>query len=345
MTEIAYCTREQVKESLDIMDTARANRQIDRLMYASARSVEDGEINRYFYPTIATRYFDWPNYQHTYAWKLYLDQDLISATAIMSGSTALTPAQYILKPSDSGPPYTELEINLATGAAFNSGMSWQQSIGITGLWGYRAEEDAAGSFVSNITTASATTFTVTDSAIIGVGQLLRIDTERMVVTDKNLTSTGQTASITGSSGDTVLPVADGTAYHVGEYIVLDGETMWIVDIAGNSLIVKRAFDGSVLAAHTGATIYARRLLTVIRGVLGTTAATHTAGAIAKHHVPSLINQLAIAETLNGIEQERSAYARVIGSGDTIRNASGAGIKDVRTQAWQAYARKSRMRTV
>lgn len=345
MTEVSYCTREEVKESLDIFDTARANRQIDRLIKASSRSVESGSINRFFYPTLATRYFDWPNWQRTYAWKLYLDQDLISATMFMSGSTVLTPPQYILRPENEGPPYTWVEVNLGLNAAFNSGASWQQSIGITGLWGYRADERAAGSFVANITTPTATTFTVTDSSVIGVGQLLRIDTERMIVIDKGLVTTGQTASITGSSGDTLLPVADGTQYHVGEYVVLDSETMWIVDIAGNSLIVKRAADGSGLAPHTTATVYARRSLAVERGVLGTTAATHTAGAIAKHHVPSLINQLTIGETLNSIEQERSAYARVVGSGDATRNASGAGLRDTRNQAYQVYARKARQRTV
>ena len=69
--------------------------------------------------------------------------------------------------------------------------------------------------------------------------------------------------------------ASGSGFNVGEVILVDSERMLIVDIAGNYLTVKRAWDGSVLAIHsTGADIYTLRLLTVTRGALGTTAGTH-----------------------------------------------------------------------
>jgi hypothetical protein len=52
--------------------------------------------------------------------------------------------------------------------------------------------------------------------------------------------------------------------------------MLVVDRYTATVIVERQWSGSVLAAHSsGDTIYAYRTLTVQRGQLGTTAATHT----------------------------------------------------------------------
>jgi hypothetical protein len=125
---------------------------------------------------------------------------------------------------------------------------------------------------------------------------------------------------------------------------LDSERMLIVDIAGNNLTVKRAWDGTVLAAHTGSSIYAPRTLTVTRGALGTTAAIHTtAAAITCHVVPGLVRELCIAEATNLLLQGASGYARTIGAGDYTKESSGTGLANLRDQVYAAYGRKSRIR--
>jgi hypothetical protein len=75
-------------------------------------------------------------------------------------------------------------------------------------------------------------------------------------------------------------------------------------------------------------------------VLGTAAVAHNAGtAVTKHQIPALVNQLCIAEALIVVAQEGTGYGRTIGSGDSERDAPGAGIEDLRRRTWEAYGRR------
>lgn len=349
MSTVWYTTREEVKASLDIKDSAHANAQIDRLIAAATESI-DGDMRRSFAPVVATRLFDWPNewQRGTPAWRLWLNQnDLIAITAMSSGGITIPAPARVLYP-DTGPPYTRLEIDRDSTSAFGGGSTPQLDISITGLWGYRNNEQDAGTLAAAINSTAATTITVSNSALIGVGQLIRVDDERMIVTGR--ASVDTTANLSGTIGanlaTTLVPVTSSAVVAVGEVILLDAERMIIDDIAGNNLLVRRAQDGTVLAAHTSSDVYAPRLLTVERGALGTTAATHTTAApIAKWVAPPLIGQLSRAETLVAMQQEPSAYARVIGTGDNAREATGQGLADLRRRACAAHARQIRLRAV
>lgn len=172
----------------------------------------------------------------------------------------------------------------------------------------------------------------------------------MIVTGKTLSDTGQDLGgpgLAAQANAVTVPVTTGSAYAVDEVILVDAERMLITDIAGNNLVVKRAWDGSVLAAHaSGADIYAPRTLTVRRGVLGTEAAAHGQGEeIARHEVPGLITDLCVALALNQTLQEGSGYARVSGSGENQKEFTGRGIRLIRDDAVRAYARRARARAV
>lgn len=346
MDVVSYCSREDVKASLDIKETARANAQIDRLIKAAARSIE-GLTHRFFYPWTGTKYFDWPNDQYAKTGRLWLDKDeLVSVSSLTTSGTVISSSDYFLEPVNSGPPYSHIDLDWASSASFDAGLTHQRSIAITGVF-YQLDEVLAGS-IAEALDSSETAVDVTDSASVGVGHIIRVDNERMIVRGKSMLTTGQTLQIplTASLANDTVAVTTGSAYSVDEIVLLDSERMLIVDIAGNNLIVKRAWDGSALATHTGSTIYAARTLNVIRGVLGTTAASHdTASAINKHQPPGLIEQLAIAETLTALQQEGSAYARVVGSGEGQREASGKGLADLRDQVYTRYGRKVRMRAI
>ncbi len=95
-----YATREDVKQALDVKLTARSNAQVDRAVIAGAGSLES-DLNRVFYPSDATKVFDWPNrYQRAAPWRLYFNQhDLVSATAITSGGVAIPLASVNLEPA------------------------------------------------------------------------------------------------------------------------------------------------------------------------------------------------------------------------------------------------------
>ncbi len=149
-----------------------------------------------------------------------------------------------------------------------------------------------------------------------------------------------------SSRLAIQAVSSGAAHNAGETILMGSEKMLVVEIASNNLTVIRAWDGSVLATHSGSTIFAPRTLTVQRGALGTTAASHLASAaITVQTFPSLVKQLAIGEAVSYVLQEQSGFARTVGSGDDEREARVRGITQIRQDAYMTYGRKARMRSV
>lgn len=351
-----YTTREIIKRALDSGEVARNNRNIDRCIESSSRSV-DALCHRIFYPRIATKSFDWPNQQNAPAWRLWLDEnDLISLTSITSGGTAIPAANVLLEPNTTGPPFTRVEIDISTSSAFGGGSTHQRDIAITGLWGYTDDHYSAGLTIEALD-ASETGVDVNAaaSAELGVGSILKIDTERMLVTDRTMLDTtinvGGTG-LTNSKGDTTLAVSDGTQFAVGEVLLIDSERVFLTDIAGNNLTIERAFEGSTSAAHAiGADIYAARTLVVTRGALGSTAATHSSGAtVSAWKVPSEVRQLATAEAIHELMQEQTGWFRTMSAssvfgGTAKRAATIEALVDRRDLTYRTYGRKARTRTI
>jgi hypothetical protein len=178
---------------------------------------------------------------------------------------------------------------------------------------------------------------------IGIGSLLLCGTERMTVAGRSMVSTGFTLSsdVTDKQSATVLTSANASQFAQGETILVDGERMQVNDVAGNGLIVSRAWDGTPLAQHiSGTTIYALRQFTVRRGTLGSTAATHAmSDSVYAHTFP--VNEWCIAETVCALEQNAGAYARTVGTGSSAREAVGGGLEDIRARGFAAYGRKGR----
>ncbi|WP_033307338.1 hypothetical protein RFN58_06825 [Streptomyces iakyrus] len=351
--EPTYATREDVMRALDVKPTARSARQIDRALQSASRDI-DALCHRRFYPELTTRSFDWPGSQYRPSWRLWLDdQELISLTSITSGGTAISTADVVLYPL-SGAPYNRVETNLGSSAAWGGGDTHQADITITGLFGYRLDETTVGALAAAVASTTATTVTVNGaaSAELGVGSVLRIGTERMLVTNRTMTATGQNlgADLAAQKNSVTVTVADGTTFAVDETILIDSERMLIVDIAGNTLTVERAWDGTVLAAHTaGVDIYAPRALTVARGALGTTAATHAdAAAVVRWDPPGLVRDLTIAEAENRLTNEQAGYARTRRTGENRSNDQALTARDLpalREQVYNAHGRKARHRGV
>jgi hypothetical protein len=344
-----YCTREMVKRALDSKATARDDWQVDRAVEASVRSIQ-GLTHVRFYPQTATRYFDWPNRQYARSERLWLDSNqLISVALLVSGGTTIPAADYFLRRADDvdEPPYDHIEIDLDSSSAWSTSGTHQRSIAITGVWGHSANEATAGATAEALD-ASETGMDVTNSAAIGVGDIIRVESERMIVTDKVMLDTGvnidASDSLTASVADVSITVSTTTGAPVkDEIILIDSERMLVVDVAGSALTVKRQWDGSVLATHAAnADIYALRTLTVTRGALGTTAATHsTSTTIYRHLVPPLVRELGVAESMNILLQETSGYARQSGSGENARDYTGRGIRALREDVQREFGRRMR----
>jgi hypothetical protein len=349
------CTREDVMRALDVKLSARNIAQVDRVIGTGARLVER-RLARTFRPVTATRYFDWPNRDSPTSWRLWLDaNEIISLTSLVAGGTTIASTDYFLEPANYGPPYNRIEIDLASSAAFAAGSTHQRAIVATGLFGHSNNEASAG-LVDEALDDSETDVTVTDSSLVGVGDILRVDSERLRVTERAMVDTGQnTTALTAlASSNTITSITAGTI-KVGEVLLIDSERMLVVDVSGTTVTVKRAWDGTVLAAHSnGADIYAPRVLTVERGALGTTATAHSDQAVLwRHLVPGPARDLNIAEAINLLQQEGTGYARRSGLGEargtgkpnSDMEASGRGLDDLRYEAEVALGRQARIRAI
>lgn len=337
---VAYTTRESVKSALDVKETARSNVQVDEAIAAASDAIE-GAVNRRFYPEQRTIQADWPNESLARSYRYWLDNnEMISVSSVVSGGDVIPPANYDLVRSDNRlePPYDRLELDLGENASFNSGPTFQRSLVISGLFGYSNVTVSAGSTAAT-GTAAVTTVDVSNGAAVGVGSLITVGSERMTVTEKSMLATADTGSLASAPNAQTLAVTSGAAYSVGEVLLLDSERLRVDDIAGNNLVVTRAWDGTTLGLHTTATVYVSRRLSVERGVLGTTAASFAASApVSLWKPPGLIAQWAKAEALSDLMQGRSAYARTVGSGDNEVQASARPLADIRKRAMAAYAR-------
>lgn len=341
-------TRESVKRTLDSADTARNNAEIDDALQTAMDDVF-GQLRRIFYPRVVSLKFPWPHIDQPGLESLWLapSEELISITTFTSGGVVIPNANLYLEPVNQGPPYNQVAINRATNSAFASSGSGQRSIQIDGVAGYRLSWRTSGALVEDLD-ISETGVDCTDSYAVGVGDLLQVDSEWMIVTDKLQLSTGQTLQtpVGANHAEATLAVTTGSAYKQGETILLDAEQMRIDAIAGNSLIVKRAVEGSVLAAHTNPTIFAPRTLVVERAALGSTATTHANGTAIQRFVwPGLVSQLCKAEAIDTLLQGRSGYSRTTGSGESERPASGAALRQLRDRALDAHGVKMRTATI
>jgi hypothetical protein len=356
ITTPVYTTRETIKRALDQGEVARNNRNIDRCIESASRNAEL-LCHRTFYPHIATKYFNWPNAQGSLPWRLWLDDnDLISLTTATSGDDSIPTGNILLEPNTSGPPYNRIEINIGTSSAFGGGSTYQRDITLTGLWGWNDEHINTGATIEALD-ASETEVDV-DAEVgvqVGVGSILKIDSERLLVTERRQLDTGQTvggAGLTVSKGDTSLTVADGTSFAVDETLLIGSERVLVTEIAGNTLTIERAFEGSTSAAHAAdTTIYAPRTLVIERGALGSTAATHVSGAtIQMWRVPSGLRQYVTAEAIHELMQEQTGWFRTMSAssifgGTAKRAATVEALIDFRDQTYQTYGRKARTRAI
>jgi hypothetical protein len=348
VTRVTYVTREEVKDAMDVKLSARLDLQIDTAIEAATEAVER-DLHRVFYPTIRTRYWDWPNFQYAYPWRVWFDAWELAdiPTSVTTGGDAIPVGAINFEPVNSGPPFTYMELQRNLSYGFGVGPTPQHDIAITGAHGYWTRTTAAGALGAAMADTTSATAQITNSAAVGIGDLILVDSERLLVQDRAMASTGQTqvsGLTTAQANDQSLTPSGGTFY-VGEVLLLDSERVRITDI-GATLTVTRGWEGTTVAAHTNATIYAPRLLTVERGAYGTTAATHLIGATVNRALwPSLVKEQALGEAVVDMRQRAGGWTSVQGSGQAKVASIGAGLPDLRDRCYTAYGRKARQRAV
>lgn len=348
----ALASREGLALALDRGLNVYSIEGLDRALWAATDTIEE-RFERVFWPQSGTYTFDVPvddSGTSTPSWRLWLDpHDLISATAVTVGG--VTVSGYQLRPDNRiNRPASWIELDRTGSSSFYSGSASQRRVAVSGLWGWWDESRAAGALAGGGVLASNSvldlaTAPAIGTAQVGVGHLIKVGSERMVVEDRLLVDTGENlgadlAATVSASIPTSITVGDGTDYAAGEMITVDGEAMLIQRVLSNTLFVRRGYAGTPVAAHvTGADIYAYRRLSVYRGAGGTVAADHAASAaVTRWQAPYALEALCIAIAQETAVQEGAAYARTIGDGENEREMRAGGLK----AAWErakSYSRK------
>lgn len=344
MRPIMLCTREQVKSAFDSAETARNNRQIDRLMAGAVDAVRKLTL-RTFAPVLDTRTKDWPHELDTpMSWRLWLDADELAAapTLVMVDGQPVSVSDVLARP-DTGPPFDHLELDRSSSVTWTSGATPQRAVSITGVFGYNLVEPQATTLAADVNSSvgAVTVGPATMGVDIGIGSLIKVGSERMNVYRRALVTSGQTVQVpvTADLASQVVRVTSGAGFAVDEVITVDAERMRIDDIAGNDLLVTRAVDGTVPAVHNGSTIYVPRQLYVERAAGGTTAAGHTTGdPVLVWQPPALINQYAIAKTVVSLQLEAAGYTLTVGAGDNEREAAGRALNRLAAEVRSGFYR-------
>lgn len=342
-----YCNRESVKAALFEMETARSNAQVDAAIEQGARDVDGLLTYSHIAPTLATMYFDYPSRtSRPPSWRLWLNEHpLLTAQQVTTnnGATLLAPGTYYPEPANS-PPYNRIEINLGGTASWSSASTHQRAIAVQGVWGLSNTRRSVGTLAGALgATESATASLTWTTARFGVGDVLFVDSEAMIIREKTMVDTGQNlaADLAADDAATTVSVPDGTAYAVEEVLLIGGERLYIVDIAGNTLVVKRAWDGSQLAGHTtGADIFALTGIELDRAQLGTTIAAHSSSAAVYQWVPEGdISALNLGYAISTLLNQRSGYARALSAAsDTAVEVSGRSLAKLEADVDQHWGR-------
>lgn len=340
-----YTTAERVMSASNIMASAFMTDQVLESVLSASYSVDrlvnlGDEIRPAFAPWVGSITFDWPTVNNHNAYRFGLNQfRLHSLTSMVSGGDSLT--SMALPWPSYGPPYSSVEVDHAGSDSLDYGSGiGQRSLILSGTWGTLGETAQRSTWTLGASVSSSASV-LTLNAPVGVGSIVSIGSERVIVAARSWVSSGQTASaLTSAINAQTVTVGNGAAFLAGEELIIDAERMLIREVVGNTLTVKRASGGSTLAAHAnGAAIYWARSCEVERGALGTTASAHASGdALGLYRAPALIEQLTIAYALDRVAQESAGYARTIGQGESERQASGRGIKDLEARVMAAYGR-------
>ncbi len=312
-----YTTREAVKAAVGI-DGPDHDALLDSYIEAGSEDVERFTLRR-FIPETKTMLYRWPQRIGNSLMLRFPDEDLISVTTLQSEAqdsspTTIASSDFFVEPVNIGPPFTRIEIDLSSSAAFASGDTPQRSISVLGSWGYGNDTVATGALDGAMSDTTGTAPKVTDSSLVGVGDTLLIESEQLFVSAKLLVDTTVDLNDTLTADMNDVTVTLDAAVKAGEVITIDSERMLIESISGLDHTVRRGYDGSVLAAHSsGANVFAPRTLTVTRGENGTTAATHVdTTAIVKFKPPGDVAEYVRAYAIGHHQQGRSGWTGEVG---------------------------------
>src|SRR5579859_1498188 len=235
---IPYCTLDLLRARFNIASTDTSDdARLFRKCFAASQVI-DRYTARQFYPTWATRLFDWRNARSI----LFRGEDLLLLTTLTNGDgNVIDPMAIIILGGVNGPIYG-LEINVARGSFLNYLTTKTRALSVQGVWGWhddyantgwKPSGDAVTTFGM---TGSSTSLTVANAATnsqdgwgfaprFQTGQLLMIDSEVMLVTAVS-NGTNTLTVVRGLCG-----TGPGVIHNIGAAISIYAPPVDIVEIA------------------------------------------------------------------------------------------------------------------
>jgi len=214
---------------------------------------------------------------------------VLSVTSILDCDLAVT--DYTLMPE------TPLWVNGPYIKVKSPSIWSNDTVEIEGIWGKYNESE---SVLDSLSLAKgAITFDVSDSSVIDVGMVLKIESEQVLVTaghgSKNSpVATAATSLLDGAVDETdeIVTVDNGAEFHTSEVLLLGNENLMIKRIIGDDLTVERGWNNTPIETHADdSAVAVYRTFAIERGVNGTTDADHTATAVSRFVVPEDVNWL------------------------------------------------------
>jgi hypothetical protein len=241
---------------------------------------------------------------------------LLGITSISNDDTALTAADYILKPDGgmwANGPYTRL-IADPDSTLLTVWTCEIDDVVIAGRWGLYERTAALASTVADTTQQSDSQLTlkVSSGAEVSPGMVLLIGSEQELVTGWS-TPTASATTLNGAvaATDEYITVANASLVNIGEIVRVEFEQMLVRDLntTNQRLSVIRGWNGTARVLHTTSTaVDVYRTVTVTRAVNGTTAAAHANGAaISRYFAPDDIQYLAKQIATLIINKAKSGY--------------------------------------
>lgn len=196
-----YASLTAVKDELGIAAaTTTYDAMLKRYIERASQWVED-HCHRIFIPLTATRYYDCVGSDY-----LYLDEDLLAVTTLTNGDAdVLVDGTDFYKYPLNSPPYWRLDIKTDSGASFTYANTLQKAISLLGRWGYSEDyEDTTTTLGAAITSATVTTFTSSNGALLEVGWTLLVDSEQMFCSAISSNTITVVRAMGGTTGATHL---------------------------------------------------------------------------------------------------------------------------------------------
>jgi hypothetical protein len=208
VTRHTYATREEVKAAAG-WEAAADDLLADRLIESHSDKVDE-LFHRRFFPRSYTRSYDYPSRFQVQPGILWLDDDLLVVTQFTASGVVISSADYFLGPDKPDTEaYDRIELDATSTATFGAG--GQRSLVVEGLWGYSRNTAVVGALAAGLNN-SATALPAATYPALGVGDLLFIGSELIVVSDRAEVNEVDTLTlIRGAYGTTAASHLQGAA--------------------------------------------------------------------------------------------------------------------------------------